>query len=83
MQNLHDLAFLLTCLVSDSGAQLCGPLGTCPCVQRHSPNMCSSAPKDIGAPRRRCGMGSSQRPGQGIVDDVKRTLGTHWRAGMS
>ena len=51
-------------------------------VQRHSPNMCSSAPKDIGAPRRRC-MGSSQRPGQGIVDDVKRTLGTHWCAGMS
>jgi len=45
--------------------------------------MCSSAPKDIGAPRRRCGMGSSQRPGQGIVDDVKRTLGTHWRAEMS
>lgn len=28
-------------------------------------------------------MGSSQRPGQGIVDDVKRTLGTHWRSEMS
>ena len=24
-------------------------------------------------------LGSSQRPGQGIVDDIKRTLGTHWR----
>ena len=80
MQNLH-VSCVSSQLVSDSGAH--GPLGTCPCVQRHSANMCSSAPKDIGAPRRRCGMGSSQRPGQGIVDDVKRTLGTHWRAGMS
>ena len=82
MQNLH-----LECKYL-SWSQIVVPralwsTGTCPCVQRHSPNMCSSAPKDIGAPRRRCGMGSSQRPGQGIVDDVKRTLGTHWRAGMS
>lgn len=44
-----------------------------------------SAAKTTGAPQRlsRCGLGSSQRPGQGIVDDIKRTLGTHWRAEMS
>ena len=44
--------------------------------------MSSRAP----AVRRRsslCGLASTQRPGQGIVDDVKRTLGTHWRAEMT
>jgi len=80
MQNLH-VSCVSSQLVSDSGAH--GPLGTCPYVRGTAQTCAQAHPKDIGAPRRRCGMGSSQRPGQGIVDDVKRTLGTHWRAGMS
>ena len=80
MQNLH-VSCVSSLLVSDRVVPT--STGNVSVRAEAQPNMCSSAPKDIGAPRRRCGMGSSQRPGQGIVDDVKRTLGTHWRAGMS